>query len=391
MKQIVMVDLKGQHEKIKDEVNESIQRVICSSSFINGPEVKLFEEELSMKIGGANVVACGNGTDALQIAFMALGLEREDEVLVPVFTYAATVEVLKLLGLKPVFVDVNIENFTIDINDIKDKISKKTKAIIPVHLFGQCADMESVLQIAREFDLLVVEDAAQSIDTTFKFSDGRIAKAGTMGDFGITSFFPSKNLGCYGDGGALFTRHKDLADRARRIANHGQGKKYYHEVVGCNSRLDSIQAAILRVKLKYLEQYTAARRKVAAYYDEVLKDINGIQTPKRMDYSDHVFNQYTLVVDPFSNNEESGRDVVKRILAEYGIPSMIYYPLPLNLQRAYKDDRFPKGSFPVAEMLCKSVLSIPIHTEMRREQLEFITQKLNLAVESCSKRFGRVL
>ncbi|NOU58425.1 DegT/DnrJ/EryC1/StrS family aminotransferase [Marinifilum caeruleilacunae] len=380
MDKIQMVDLYTQYVKIKDEVDQAVFSVLESSAFINGPEVKLFSEELSKYLGGSYVIPCANGTDAIQIALMALELQRGDEILVPNFTYAATAEVIALLGLSPVFVDVEPGSFNINIEDLKRKITNNTKAIIPVHLYGQCAEMESVLQIANEHQLFVVEDTAQSLGAKYRFLNGTSSYAGTLGDFGITSFFPSKNLGCYGDGGALITNKEELAIKARMIANHGQKKKYYHDIIGCNSRLDSIQAAILRVKLKYLDQYTKARQKAAEIYDYALKDIPALRIPSRVTFSDHVFNQYTIQIQNGSENSLN-RDQIKSKLAEYGIPSMIYYPLPLHLQKAFRKPDQEENAFPVSQALTHSVLSLPIHPEITLSQQEFIIDKLCLTVK----------
>lgn len=363
---IRMVDLKGQYDKIKEEVDLGIQEVIDTTAFINGPKVREFAYNLAEYNGVANVVTCANGTDALQIALMALGLQRGDEVIVPVHTYVATAEVIALLGLVPVFVDCLEDLYTIDVDKIEGVITPGTRAIVPVHLYGQCADMERLLEIASKHGIKVVEDTAQAIGADYTFSDGRVMKAGTMGDIGTTSFFPSKNLGCYGDGGAMFIGDHGLAEKARMIANHGQSVKYHHDVVGCNSRLDTIQAAVLDVKLKYLDTYSRARNAVADYYDNALKDVEGIVIPKRADYSSHVFHQYTVRVT------DGRRDVLMEALADKGIPSMIYYPIPLHLQKGYVKEGFGKGSFPISEMLCDQVLSLPIHTEMNVEQLEYI-------------------
>ena len=375
-----MVDLYAQYIKIKEEIDEVIFSVLESSAFINGPEVKLFAKELSQYLGAGFVIPCANGTDAIQIALMSLDLKRGDEVLVPNFTYAATAEVISLLGLTPVFIDVDANTFNINVKNIKRKISKKTKAIIPVHLYGQCAEMETILQIANEFDLFIVEDAAQSLGAKYKFLNGKTHNAGTIGDFGITSFFPSKNLGCYGDGGALITNNEELATKAQMLANHGQKKKYYHDIIGCNSRLDSIQAAILRVKLKYLNQYTSARQKAAEIYDHALKDMPKLNIPSRVTYSDHVFNQYTIKVQS-ELTSSNYRDQIKSKLAEFGIPSMIYYPLPLHLQKAFRQSRDEIKEFPVSEALTHSVLSLPIHSEITLSQQEFIIEKLQLAMK----------
>jgi len=375
MMQIRMVDLKGQYDKIKSEIDAGIQNVIDTTAFINGPKVSEFAKNLATYNGVNNVVPCANGTDALQIALMALGLKAGDEVIVPVHTYVATAEVIALLGLEPVFVDCLDDLYTIDVNKIEKCISDKTKAIVPVHLYGQCADMESILAIAKKYNLKIVEDTAQAIGADYTFSDGRQMKAGTMGDFGTTSFFPSKNLGCYGDGGAMFISDEDLASKAKMIANHGQSLKYHHDVIGCNSRLDTLQAAILDVKLKYLDDYSAARNFAANHYDNTLSDIKGISIPQRADYSTHVFHQYTLRV---TNGK---RDLLKIELDKRGIPSMIYYPIPLHFQKAYARESYGKGSFPVAEMLSEEVLSLPIHTEMSQEELNYITD----AVKSIMK------
>ncbi|PXY02139.1 transcriptional regulator [Marinifilum breve] len=381
MNNIQMVDLYTQYVKIKEEIDRAVFSVLESSAFINGPEVKLFTKELSQYLNASYVIPCANGTDAIQIALMSLDLQAGDEILVPDFTYVATAEVIALLGLTPVFVDVEADTFNISPEKIKLKITDKTKAIIPVHLYGQCAEMETILQIANEYNLFVVEDTAQSLGAKYKFSNGTTCNAGTIGDFGITSFFPSKNLGCYGDGGALITNKEELAIKAGMIANHGQNKKYYHDIIGCNSRLDSIQAAILRVKLKYLDYYTDARRKAAEVYDHALKDIPVLNIPSRITYSDHVFNQYTIQIQTKSQATSNKRDLVKSKLAEYGIPSMIYYPLPLHLQKAFKKLDVEIGEFPVSEALTHSVLSLPIHPEITLSQQEFIIEKLKLIME----------
>ena len=371
---IQMVDLKGQYHKIKEEIDSKVIEVFESSQFINGKEVKLFAEDLVEFHNVKNVITCANGTDALQIALMALGLQQGDEVIVPVHTYVATAEVIALLKLKPVFIDVNPETFTIDINQIKNKITPNTKAIVPVHLYGQCADMETLLNIAKQYKLFVVEDTAQAIGAEYKFSDGTIKKAGTMGDIGTLSFFPSKNLGCYGDGGALLINDNKLAEKARMIANHGQSIKYHHDIIGCNSRLDTIQATILRVKLKYLTKYTKERNKVADFYDNELQKINGIEIPKRALNSTHVFHQYTVKI-------KKNRDLLKEKLANKGIPSMIYYPIPLHLQKAYINLNEEKENFPITEMLSKQVLSLPIHTEMSKTQLNYIINTIKECIE----------
>lgn len=366
-----MVDLKGQYHKIKEEIDAAVINVLGASQYINGPEVSRFAEELKQYTQANHVVTCGNGTDALQIALMALGLKPGDEVIVPVHTYVATAEVIALLHLKPVFIDADEHTFNLDINQLEEKITPKTKAIVPVHLYGQCADMEPILKIAKKYNLFVVEDNAQAIGATYTFADGTQKKAGTIGNIGTTSFFPSKNLGAYGDGGALFIQDTEIAKLAGMIANHGQEVKYYHDVIGCNSRLDTIQAAILSVKLKYLDEYIKARQEVATVYDNAFKDISGIQIPFRSKNSTHVFHQYTLKLD-----EKIDRDIFKNELQKLGIPTMIYYPVPLHLQKAYYTDNFPKGSFPVSEKLSKTIISLPIHTEMVKEHQEYIIESV---------------
>ena len=367
---INMVDLYGQYQRIKTEIDDAMREVMESSAFINGPQVKEFAESLAAYNQVEHVVTCGNGTDALQIALMALGLRPGDEVIVPVHTYVATAEVIALLRLVPVFVDCDPGRFTIDVSQIEEKITPRTRAIVPVHLYGQCADMEPLLAIARRHSLYVVEDAAQAIGAAYTFSDGTTRKAGCMGDVGATSFFPSKNLGCYGDGGALFVHDDALAERVRMIANHGQRVKYHHDIVGCNSRLDSLQAAVLNVKLKYLDQYTAARQAAADRYDELLRTVPGIVLPARAANSTHVFHQYTLKV------QDNRRDALKACLAEQGIPTMIYYPVPLHLQKAYARANQGKGVFPVAERLSEEVLSLPMHTELTQETQEFVADAI---------------
>lgn len=366
---IQMVNLQDQYLNIKFEIDEAIQEVLSSARFINGPQVKRFSNQLAAFNGVTDVVTCGNGTDALQLAMMALGFKPDDEVIVPVFTYVATAEVIALLGLKPVFVDVDPYTFNIDVERVEQKITEKTVGIVPVNLYGQCADLEPLLEIAKKYNLKIIEDNAQSIGAEYRFSNGTSKKSGTMGDAGTFSFFPSKNLGCYGDGGAVIFSNEDITKYCRSIANHGQKVKYYHELVGVNSRLDTIQAAILEVKLKYLESYIFKRQQVAAYYDTVLKEIEEIEIPYINPQSTHVFHQYTIKV------KNGKRDELKSFLKEKGIPSMIYYPLPLHQQKAYKQDEFTsKGHFPIAEQLCGEVLSIPIHTEMEETELEYITE-----------------
>lgn len=362
---IQMVDLKGQYMKIKPEVDAAIQNVIDNTAFINGPIVKEFAHNLSDYMGGCHVITCANGTDALQIALMALGLKPGDEVIVPAFTYVASAEVIGLLGLTPVMVDVDYETFNVTVDNIKKALSDKTKAIIPVHLFGQSCDMEPILNFAKEHNLYVIEDNAQAIGAEYTFSDGHKEKTGTMGTIGCTSFFPSKNLGCYGDGGAIFCKDDELAEKLRMIANHGQKVKYYHSVIGCNSRLDSIQAAILNVKLKHLDEYGRARYAAANYYTEKLKAFdpgeNYFITPKELEKSTHVYHQYTLKI------QNGKRDALKQFLADAGIPSMIYYPLPLQEQDAFKPITRAAEDLEISKEIAYSVLSLPVHTEMNRE------------------------
>ena len=365
-----MVDLKGQYLKVKDEVDAGIQQVIDSAAFINGPIVKQFADHLSEYMGGCHVIPCANGTDALQIALMALGLKPGDEVIVPAFTYVASAEVIGLLGLTPVMVDVDYQTFNVTVDNIKKGLSSKTKAIIPVHLFGQSCDMEPILAFAKEHNLYVIEDNAQAIGAEYTFSDGHKAKTGTMGTIGCTSFFPSKNLGCYGDGGALFTSDATLAERIKMIANHGQRVKYYHAVIGCNSRLDSIQAAVLDVKLKHLDEYCAARYEAASYYTAKLREFDPEEqffiTPKEQENSTHVYHQYTLKI---KNNR---RDDLKAFLAEQGIPSMIYYPLPLQEQEAFMPITHASELLSTARECAYSVLSLPIHTEMEQRDQDLV-------------------
>ena len=371
---IQMVDLKGQYLKIKDEVDAGIQKVIDNTAFINGPIVKEFAQHLSEYMGGCYVTTCANGTDALQIALMALKLKPGDEVIVPAFTYVASAEVIGLLGLTPVMVDVDDETFNVTVENIKKAISPKTKAIIPVHLFGQSCDMEPILAFAKENNLYVIEDNAQAIGAEYTFSDGHKAKTGTMGTIGCTSFFPSKNLGCYGDGGAIFTNDEKLAERIHMIANHGQRVKYYHAVIGCNSRLDSIQAAILDVKLKHLDEYCAARYEAATYYTEQLKAFDPEEkffiTPNELPSSTHVYHQYTLKI------KNDKRDALKSYLAERGIPSMIYYPLPLQEQEAFMPITRAAESLEKSRACAYSVLSLPIHTEMTREIQDVVIEEI---------------
>lgn len=367
MKPIQMVDLVSQYHGIKDEVDAAILRVMASAAFINGPEVKELEKELAAYLGVKHAIGCANGTDALQIAMMALGLKPGDEVITASFTFVATVEVIGLLGLTPVFADVQPGTFNIDPEDIKRKITPKTKAIVPVHLFGQTADMEAIMAIAKEHNLYVIEDNCQAIGSDYSFADGSKRKAGGIGHIGTTSFFPSKNLGCYGDGGALFTNDEELAKRIRRVCNHGSDVRYYHEVVGVNSRLDSMQAAILRIKLRRLNDYAAARNAAAAAYDKAFSGIAGLTVPERSPRSSHVFHQYTLKV------AGGKRDALREHLEKQGVPAMIYYPVPCHLQNAYKTARFAEGSLPVTESITHEVLSLPMSTELDQVQLDHIT------------------
>ena len=367
---IQMVDLKGQYQRIKSEIDRAIQEVLASTAFIQGPQVQQFADALKNYVGAGFCIPCANGTDALQIAMMALELKPGDEVILPVHTYVATAEVIALLGLTPVFIDVHADTFNLDVDQLEKKITSKTKAIVPVHLYGQCADMEPILTIAKNHDLFVIEDVAQALGSVYTFSDGSKKKAGTMGTIGTTSFFPSKNLGCYGDGGAIFTNDSALAEKIKMMANHGQRIKYYHEVIGVNSRLDTMQAAILLVKLKYLDEYETSRRAVADYYDKSLGGIPQIKIPVRAKTSTHVFHQYTLQVGK--------RDELKKYLESKDISTMIYYPVPLHFQKAYKQSRFEEGSFPVTENLSKRVISLPIHTEMKTEELEYIASQIKV-------------
>ncbi len=371
MEKIQMVDLLSQYSKIQNEVDSAVLDVIKSSAYINGPEVKNFQTELEKYLDVKHVIPCANGTDALQVAMMALGLKPGDEVITATFTYVATAEVIALLGLTPVLVDVDPETFMIDPEEVKKAITPKTKAIVPVHLFGQCADMDAIMDIANEHNLYVVEDTAQAIGAEYRFKDGRTAKAGTIGNVAGTSFFPSKNLGCFGDGGAIFTNDDKLAEKLRKVANHGQGERYYHDEVGVNSRLDSIQAAILRQKLPHLDNYNEARRKAADFYDAALADCDKLETPKRAENSTHVFHQYTLKLKGGIN-----RDDLISYMNDRGIPVMIYYPVALHMQKAYKDDRYGKGHFPVTEELVSQVFSLPMHTELTDNQLDFISKSL---------------
>ena len=378
-----MVDLKGQYQKIKDDVNTSIESVLNTSTYINGPLVQEFQQDLETYLGVKHVIPCANGTDALQIAMMGLGLEQGDEVITADFTFAATVEVIALLKLTPVLVDVDVKTFNIDINALQKAITPKTKAIVPVHLFGQVANMDAVMQIAKEHNLFVIEDNAQAIGANYTFKNGDKKKAGTIGNVGTTSFFPSKNLGCYGDGGAIFTNNDALAHTLRGIVNHGMYTRYYHDVVGVNSRLDSIQAGVLKVKLPHLDAYCNARRNAARFYNNAFKNNPNIITPTAKsnatkncgeicDTCDcQVFHQYTLQI---TNGK---RDELHKHLLEKNIPNAIYYPVALHSQKAYKDSRYNEADFPVTNQLIKTVISLPMHTELDDEQLTYITKTIN--------------
>ncbi|GAA4469304.1 DegT/DnrJ/EryC1/StrS family aminotransferase [Nemorincola caseinilytica] len=370
MQNLQMVDLKRQYGKIKPQIDAAIQNVIDNTAFIGGKDVSLLADELAAYVGVKHVIPCANGTDALQIALMALGLKPGDEVITPSFTYIATVEVVALLGLKPVFVDVHPDSFTMDPASMKAAITPNTKAIIPVHLYGQCADMDAILAIANEHGIPVIEDNAQAIGGTYTFPDGRTVKTGSMGLISCTSFFPSKNLGCYGDGGAIFTNDDAMAEKLKMIANHGQKVKYYHEMVGCNSRLDTIQAAILRVKLPHLDEYCAARRAAADFYDNAFKGHPKLTVPYRAPYAYHVFHQYTLKVTGYD------RDTLSKKLAEKGIPSMIYYPVPSHKQKMLESYGTADAYLPVTAALNACVISLPMHTELSKEELEYITGNL---------------
>jgi UDP-2-acetamido-2-deoxy-ribo-hexuluronate aminotransferase len=367
---IQMVDLQGQYRKIKNKIDEAIVNVIHEGAFINGDEVREFALELANYNSVKNVITCANGTDALQIAMMALDFKHGDEIIVPAFTYVATVEVISLLGLTPVFIDVLPGTFELDTTQLQSKITSRTVCIVPVHLYGQCSNMEEILKVAKDNNLRVIEDVAQALGSEYTFRSGLKQKAGTIGDIGTTSFFPSKNLGCYGDGGAIMTNDSELAQKIRMIANHGQKEKYIHEVVGVNSRLDTIQAAILRIKLFYLNEYNKVRNSVAERYDKAFEGLSEIIIPERATFSTHVFHQYTVKV------KSGSRDELKKFLHSKNIPSMIYYPLPLHLQKAYRGYGYSEGSFPVSERLCEQVLSLPIHSEMKEDQQAFIIDNI---------------
>ena len=367
MKKIEMVDLRSQYERLKADIDNAVAGVINSTAFIKGPDVRLFEEELQRYLGVRHVISCANGTDALQIAMMALGLKPGDEVITTNFTFIATVEVIELLGLKTVLVEPDPGTFNISIDAIRKAITPRTRAIVPVHLFGQCADMEPIQILAREHSLHIIEDVAQATGAVYRFSDGTEKKAGTMGTIGCTSFFPSKNLGCYGDGGALFTDDDNLAALLRSITNHGMKVRYYHDTIGVNSRLDTIQAAILRVKLRHLDEFNELRRNAAAFYDRELSGLPGITVPERFPASTHIFHQYTLRIDGEKRNN------LRECLENEGIPAMFYYPVPLHMQKAYLHLGYRPDDFPVTTRLSAEVLSLPMHTEMDDEQLAYIT------------------
>ena len=370
MKKIQMVDLHSQYLHIKAEIDKGIEEVIRSCAFINGPAVKTFQENFEKYLGVKHVIPCANGTDALQVSMMALGLQPGDEVITSSFTFIATAEVIALLKLTPVLVDVDPETFNIDPEAIKRAITPKTKAVVPVHLFGQTAPMEEILAIAREYNLFVIEDNCQAIGSDYRFDDGTTRKSGTIGHIGCTSFFPSKNLGCYGDGGAIFTNDDDLAKQMRSVVNHGMTVRYHHDHIGVNSRLDSIQAAVLNAKLPHLDEYAEKRRQVADFYDHAFMKHPKLKIPGRYPKSNHVFHQYTLVTKDFN------RMKLIEYLATCEIPAMIYYPVPLHMQKAYLDPRYKPGDFPVTEHLCASVFSLPMHTELEEEQLIYITQNV---------------
>jgi len=370
IKKMPMVDLLSQYHKIQSEIDSAIHDVVVSSAYINGPDVKHFAKEMEEYLDVKHVIPCANGTDALQIAMMALNFKPGDEIITASFTYVATAEVIALLQLKPILVDVDPETFTIDCDAIEKAITPKTVAIVPVHLFGQCANMQRVMEIANSHNLYVIEDNAQAIGSDYILSTGVSMKAGTIGTIGTTSFFPSKNLGCMGDGGAIFTNNDELAQRIRIIANHGQSVQYHHDDIGVNSRLDTMQAAILRIKLGHLDEYCEARQRAAAYYDKAFGKNPKLKIPARQENSTHVFHQYTLVLNGVS------RTALREYLETKGVPSMIYYPIPLHMQKAYMDPRYKHGDFPVTEALCAHVISLPMHTELSEEDLAHITSSV---------------
>ncbi|MEN8226350.1 MAG: DegT/DnrJ/EryC1/StrS family aminotransferase [Bacteroidota bacterium] len=370
MKKIQMVDLRSQYLKVKDEIDAGIQEVVDSCAFVNGPAVKGFQADMEQYLGVKHVIPCANGTDALQVSMMALGLKPGDEVITTSFTFIATAEVIALLGLTPVLVDVESDTFNIDPEAVEKAITPKTKAIVPVHLFGQCANMEALQAIADKHDLFIIEDACQAIGADYIFKDGSVKKAGTIGEIGCTSFFPSKNLGCYGDGGAIFTNDDKLAEEMRSVVNHGMKVRYYHDIIGVNSRLDSIQAAILKVKLQYLDDYAKERNRAADYYDNAFRDYPQLRTPARWEQTTHVFHQYTIVTEGIDRN------ALQQHLMSKDVPAMIYYPVPLHMQKAYFDPRYKEGDFPVTERLSEKVISLPMSTELDEEQLEHITSSV---------------
>ena len=373
MKKINMVDLAGQYKPIASQISEALANVIDTTSFINGPAVSSFQKNLENYLEIKHVIPCANGTDALQLALMSLGLKSGDEIITVDFTFASTVEVIALLGLTPVLVDVDSESFNINLNSLERAITKKTKVIIPVHLFGQVANMDEIMKIAKKHNLVVIEDTAQAIGANYKFLDGTKKKAGTIGEIGTTSFFPSKNLGAYGDGGAVFTNDDDLAHKIRGMANHGMYKRYHHDTVGINSRLDSIQAAILDIKLKRLDSYNNLRKNFASKYTEFLKNHSKILTPKVIgDEDSHVFHQYTIIL------KDANRDELVKYLNENNIPCGVYYPIPLHKQKAYQSIRFKEEDFSITNWLTKSVISLPMHTELDDDQIEYISDKIKI-------------
>ncbi len=368
MKKIEMVDLTSQYKEIEQEIQKSLNEVLQSTKFIKGPDVSDFERDLEEYLGVNNAIACGSGTDALQIALMSLELSPGDEIITTDFTFAATIEVILLLGLKPILVDIDPKTFNIDPNKAKEALTKKTKAIIPVHLFGQISDMDEILKIAKENKLFIIEDNAQSLGSTYTFLNGKQKKAGSIGDIGTTSFFPSKNLGAYGDGGAIFTDNNEIADRIRAISNHGMYKRYYHDLLGVNSRLDTLQAAILKVKLKYLDSYNRKRQNAANQYNDALKNYENIVTPfHNVSRSSHVYHQYTIRV------LNTNRDKLAEHLSNDNIPYGIYYPVPLHRQKAYSNDDYIENSFKITNKMVNEVISLPMHTELEENQIDYIS------------------
>ena len=376
-----MVDLQQQYLKIQSEIDDGLREVLSSAAFVKGPKVRVFADHLANWLGVRHVIPVGNGTDALTIALMSLGLQPGDEVITPSFTFIATAEAAAVLGLTPVLVDVDADTFNVDVEAVRRAVTPRTKAIIPVHLFGQCANMEAVMTLAREYNLFVVEDACQAIGAEYMFADGTCRKAGCIGHLGCTSFFPSKNLGCFGDGGAIFTEDDALAERAQQIANHGMRVRYHHDLIGLNSRLDSMQAAVLDAKLPHLQEFTAARQAAAAYYDQALADCPELILPKRDPHSTHVFHQYTLRLQGVD------RDEMREQLAAAGVPTMVYYPVPIHRQKAYEPwalvDGKLKNPCPVSEQLAEQVLSLPMHTELDEEQLQYICRCVRQAAQTC--------